>query len=395
LDSVKKPYVRQQRLYEAKLFAHKAPLLIALDIELTERCNNNCIHCYINSPLNDFQLKNKELSTKGIQDVLTEAALLGCLMVRFTGGEPLLRDDFEEIYIHARKLGMQVMLFTNGTLITGKIAALFCQIPPLEKIEITLYGMTKETYESITRIKGSFNAAMRGINTLLRYKIPFVVKWVHLPQNKKEYPEFEAWAKKLPWMANDPSGTAILDLRARRDSESKNQTISKLRMLPEEVLATFSKTGDSHFKEMREFCKKFLTKPGAPLFTCGAGKGKACMDAYGNLQMCMQLRQPDTVYDLRNGTLKDALSRFFPEIRKISSQSSLFQNRCAKCFLRGLCEQCPAKSWMEHGTLDSPVEYLCDIAHAHARFLGLLKKNEKAWEIVDFQKRIHNFTKNR
>ena len=55
--------------------------------------------------------------------------------------------------------------------------------------------------------------------------------------------------------------------------------------------------------------------------------------------------------------------------------------RCARCFLMGLCEQCPGKSWAEHGTLDTPVEYLCRVAHAQARYLGLLAEGERAWEV--------------
>ena len=58
-----------------------------------------------------------------------------------------------------------------------------------------------------------------------------------------------------------------------------------------------------------------------------------------------------------------------------------YLNRCARCFLKGLCEQCPAKAWEEHGTLDTPVEYLCEVAHAQARYLGMLEAEEHAWEI--------------
>ena len=65
-----------------------------------------------------------------------------------------------------------------------------------------------------------------------------------------------------------------------------------------------------------------------------------------------------------------------------------YLRRCAVCFLKGLCEQCPAKSWTEHGTLDTPVEYLCSVAHAQAVFLGRLKKGEKSWEIYDWQRRM-------
>jgi hypothetical protein len=68
-----------------------------------------------------------------------------------------------------------------------------------------------------------------------------------------------------------------------------------------------------------------------------------------------------------------------------------YLNRCAKCFLKGLCEQCPAKSWAEHGTLDTPVDYLCEIAHTLARYLGLIKDNENAWEVGNWRERVSKF----
>lgn len=52
----------------------------------------------------------------------------------------------------------------------------------------------------------------------------------------------------------------------------------------------------------------------------------------------------------------------------------------------------PAKSWVEHGTLDTPVEYFFGIAHAQARYLGLLEKDEMTWEIDDWRERIRKFT---
>jgi hypothetical protein len=68
----------------------------------------------------------------------------------------------------------------------------------------------------------------------------------------------------------------------------------------------------------------------------------------------------------------------------------LYLERCARCFLRGFCEQCPAKSWAEHGTLDRPVEYFCRVAHAQAFSLGLLGKKERAWDVRDSADRIEN-----
>ena len=47
---------------------------------------------------------------------------------------------------------------------------------------------------------------------------------------------------------------------------------------------------------------------------------------------------------------------------------------------------------MEYGALDTPVEYLCDVAHAQARYLGLIGEQEKAWEVTDGRERVERFS---
>jgi radical SAM protein with 4Fe4S-binding SPASM domain len=136
-----------------------------------------------------------------------------------------------------------------------------------------------------------------------------------------------------------------------------------------------------------------MRPPGDRLFSCGAGHG-ACVDAYGFLQPCMMVRHPDVVYDLGKGSLRDALTDFFPRLLERKASNPDYLARCARCFLKGLCEQCPAKSWMEHGTLDKPVDYLCRVAHAQALDLGLLKDGENAWEVVDWREKIRYLVDN-
>jgi radical SAM protein with 4Fe4S-binding SPASM domain len=385
-------YFQRIKAYNTSLWKGKGPLLTHLDMELTERCNNNCIHCCINLPAEDMAAKVGELSTDEIKEVLKEAASLGCLTVRFTGGEPLLRDDFEDLYVFARKLGLKVLLFTNATLMTPRLAELLARIPPLEKIEITVYGMKKSSYEAVTRTLGSYAAAWRGINLLLERKVPFVVKSALLPSNKREIQEFEAWAAAIPWMDRPPSYAMFFDLRCGRDSEEKNRAIRRLRLPPEEGLCVLTRRREEYLKEMKEFCSKFISPPGENLFSCGSGVGGGCVDAYGYFQPCMMLRHPDTVYNIKKGSLHDAITHFFPELRELKASNPAYLARCGRCFLKGLCQQCPAKSWMEHGTLDTPVEYLCEIAHVQARYLGLLEEDEKAWEIGDWKERVGRFS---
>ncbi|MBC8446559.1 MAG: radical SAM protein, partial [Chloroflexi bacterium] len=296
-------YVVKRRVDQVALWQDKKPLLGGLDMELTERCNNNCIHCCINLPADDRVAQERELSAEEVKAILTEAAALGCMQVRFTGGEPLLRPDFEELYLTARRLGMRVLIFTNGRLITPHLADLLARVPPLVTIEITVYGMRAESYEAVSRVPGSFAQFWRGVNLLLERGVPFVVKSALLPPNRGEIDEFEAWAATIPWMDEGPSYAMFLHLRNRRDDAhpadaGKNRLIRSLRLSPEEGLAVLTRDREGYRKGMREFCSKFMGPPGELLFSCGAGHG-TCVDAYGQAQMCMGLRHPEMVYDLR------------------------------------------------------------------------------------------------
>jgi radical SAM protein with 4Fe4S-binding SPASM domain len=364
--------------------------LFQLDIELTERCNNNCIHCCINQPEKDNPSSIKEMTTERVKEYLLQAANIGCMKVRFTGGEPLLRKDFEEIYIFTRKLGMKVLIFTNARLITRSLAELLVKIPPMIPLEVTVYGMHKSSYEAVTRSPGSFNQFWDGVTRLIEHKIPFIVKSVILPPNQSEINEFETWAKTLPGNKSNPGYAMFFDLRNRRDNELKNNQIRKLRVTPEEGLQILLKDKEEYIHIMKQFTQKFMGPSGNRLFACGAGQN-LCIDAYGNIQPCMGIRNPELVYK-QGSPLSDSLVKF-KQLSEIKATNSEYLSRCANCFIMGLCEQCPAKSWAEHGTLDTPVEYLCEIAHAQAYSLGLLSENEKAWSInpEGYQERIDRF----
>jgi len=331
-----------------------------------------------------------------IRQLLKEAVDLGALSVLFTGGEPLLRDDFQDLYLFARRLGLAVTIYTNARKVTPELAALFSRIPPGRPIEVSVYGMRADSYNAVACRAGAFEEFWRGITLLQKYKIPFIVKQSLLPPNLSEMAEFESWAGTLAAMRGRPVYTMNYDLRSRRDNPVKDRQIISLRMTPGETVAVLARNPD-YAKTLPQFCGRFIGPPGNQLFRCGAGKG-LCVDAYGKAQMCMALRHPGYVYDLHNTTgaeeagvspLKFVLTQVFPEWRKLKAVNPEYLRRCARCFLHGLCEQCPGRSWAEHGTLDTPVEYLCEIAHAEARFAGLLHEGEKGWEVKNWRYRIN------
>jgi radical SAM protein with 4Fe4S-binding SPASM domain len=363
-----------------------SPTLPHLDVELTERCNNACLHCYINRPATDAAAQGRELSTVQWQDLFRQAADLGALTLRITGGEPLLRPDFSELYLSARRLGLKVHLFTNARRVTPELAALLGRVPPLQKVEITVYGMTPASYDAAACAPGAYSEYHRGLDLLLQHGVPIIVKWAHLPPNMHEVGDFERWAVTLPGAEGPAAVAMVYDLRARRDSLARNALIASLRRDPLEVAAHLARNEQHYRQEMSQFCARFTRPTGDQLFNCGAGHSLN-VDAYGRVQGCMLLRDPSLSVDAAAG-LRTALQTLPGRLGQLKAAHPAYLAHCARCFLHGLCESCPAKSWMEHGVLDMPVEYHCQIAHAQARFLGLLAEGEQAWQVTDWQSRL-------
>lgn len=373
------------------LWQSRKPKLPEITFELTERCNNNCQHCCINQPENDIPSLSREMTTELCKDLLRQAASLGAITVRFTGGEPLLRKDFVDLYLFARRLGLKVLIFTNARLITSELADLFARVPPIEKIEITDYGVNQDSYESITQKKDSFLEYQHGLEKLIEKKIPFYVKGTLLPSTRHQLAEYMSWSARLPWVDPSPSFVMFLELRHRRDSATKNRQISSLRMSPEAGIKILAENLEVYRKGMSIFFKTFWAQPTEHLFNCD---GKACIDSYGKIQFCLALRHPDTILDVQRYSLEYAVKEFWPHLRKKCASNREFLARCARCFLRVICQNCPAKSWTEYGSLDQPVEYWCQIAHEEARVLGLVANNEHAWEVTDWRDRATRFAVN-
>lgn len=386
MTAARRSYVRKVPSGRDGLWASGGPPLARLDIELTERCDNDCLHCSVNLPAGDAEARAREWTAGRWKALLDEAAALGALVVRLTGGEPLLRDDFGEIYLHARGLGLRVMLFTNATLVTPRLARLLRDVPPLEAVEVSVYGLTEGTYEAVTRSPGSFAAFRRGFELLRGHGVPLVVKGAVLPPTRHEMDAFEAWAAGLGGSAARPSFAQLFDLRSRRDGD-KNALIAGLRIGGDEFVALARRHGEAAVEEWREYCARACGPRGDRLFTCLPAGGSAAIDPYGRLQYCLGLRHPATVLDLDAASLRTAVADFLPRVRAMRAADPAYLERCGRCFLKGLCEQCPAKSWAEHGTLDTPVEYFCGLAHAQAAAAGLLGPGEKAWTVADGEER--------
>ena len=375
-------YLEELKLPEFHLWKETEEKAIPLsaEIELTERCNHNCVHCYINLPANDQEARKRELSFEEIREIVDEAVEMGCLWWLITGGEPLVREDFADIYLYLKKKGLLVSVFTNGTLIMPELVRLFKKYPP-RGLEITVYGVTQKTYEKVTRTLGSFEAFKRGINLLQEGNIPFTLKAMALRSNVGELEAIKDFCK--PITKNHFRFDPFLHLRLRRD-DKRNHQIKNERLSPEEIV-TIELSDKERKNGFLKICEEKKVEQQTVhfnndnhLFYCGAGKTSFTIDPYGFFKFCSSLSHPDCVYDLRKGSLREAWEKFVPKVRAMRTEDEECRNRCLSCPLINLCMWCPATAYLECGKPDRHIEDFCQIAHARAEALGLEKPYKKS-----------------
>jgi radical SAM protein with 4Fe4S-binding SPASM domain len=323
-------------------------------LETTYRCNLNCVHCYVNEPASSREERERELPLARLKGLVDEIVEAGCLNVLLTGGEVLLRPDFPELYLHAVRSGLRVTVFTNGTLVTEEIANLFSEFRPLS-VEVSLYGMTKETYEKVTRVPGSFEKCLAGIERLKARGIPFSLKTMALTWNLDEIQAMREYAASLGVaFRHDGLLNARVDCGANRNGE--------LQLSPEQVVAL--DLGDpERAARLRATCAEAL-KPenavdgGEFVYSCGAGKNTFTVDPYGQLQLCQLSRRHG--FDLKQRTFDEGWSGHLPKLRERKWQENAV---CQRCSLIGLCVSCPGASELEHGDVGEVVSHFCQITH--------------------------------
>lgn len=348
-------YGEFSKLIHQKAISERVP--INGSIEVTARCNLSCAHCYINMPAADRVAQEREINYLEWCHIIDQIVDEGCLWLLLTGGEPFIRPDFLDIYTYAKRKGLLITLFTNGTLITPYIADYLAEWKPFS-IEISVYGRTKETYESVTRASGSYERCMQGIHHLLERKIPLKLKTMVMTINQHEIWDMKSWAEGLGVeFRYDPVLNSGLD---------GSKKPCRLRIEPEKAVE-FDILDEKRFKAWKEFIGKFLGAPDSDLlYHCGAGVASFHIDPYGEMSLCIMSR--DFSYDLHRGSFKEGWYKFIPRVR---TRKRVNKSRCGECELISLCGQCPGWGELEHDDPETPVEYLCEIAHLRAEALGI------------------------
>lgn len=324
-------------------------------IEPTWRCNLNCCHCYIRDP------GQQTISIDNWKSILNQLVDAGCLHLAITGGEPLFYKDFTELYKYAVMSGFIVTVFTNATLINETIAAMFAEYPP-RRLEISIYGATKRTYEAITRVKDSYERFIHGLDLLSRYKdrVPVVLKSVLLQENVTERFDIQKIAIDR--------GLALAQnslIRPRLDGSIGPE---EHRLTPETVANTEMEI-KSEFDAWDEF--SFTKTPisrQTEVVDCSAGNVAFQIDPLGRLGYCVIARVPGI--NLLETPMRDAWENLG------SNRKQYFKKpiKCLSCQDAKFCDFCPGYISIGNKSatsLDGDQSYHCAVARdRHEQFLA-------------------------
>jgi radical SAM protein with 4Fe4S-binding SPASM domain len=312
--------------------------------------------------MGDVEAKRRELSTEEHFRMLDELAEMGAFWVLYTGGEIFARKDFLEIYTYAKKRGFLITLFTNGTIMTEQIADYLLEWPPFA-IEITLYGRTRETYEALTGIPGSYDRCLHGIKLLKERGLPVKLKTVATSINKHEVSAMRQFAEEELGVEFKIDG----QINPRIDC---SQSPLAVRLTPEEVVAL-----DLHapkgVSEYRRLAKHDMENPpnlslGDTVYFCGGGMNSFAINAYGEIGICV-ISQQET-FGIRETGVKAVWEE---SLRQLRMRKRTRVTKCLECRIQSLCGMCPANGELENGDRESPVSFLCNVAHLRAAAIGV------------------------
>jgi radical SAM protein with 4Fe4S-binding SPASM domain len=317
--------------------APEANVPIQVCIDTTYACNLNCVHCNVACMRRDDR---PELSTEEFADLFVQLQRAGTRHVTLTGGEFLLRPDWQQIAREAVKR-FKFAVFTNAVSVTPSIARSLTDMLP-SCVEVSIYGATAQTYESVTRVPGSYDRFKQGLRCLREAGLSVVPKVVLLRENVHEWPlvkaEYGEWKgfrstfEISPCFDRDPGPSAH-------------------RASSEQIVAFLREAGVS--RKPRAKAKK-----AASMIRCDPARKGCVISAHGDVFPCGML-------PLSGGNLRDApfsdiwRCKLFEELRCLTVGDL---EGCPTCDALPYCRPCWGTNYLERGDVHLPSSESCRLA---------------------------------
>jgi AdoMet-dependent heme synthase len=332
-------------LQEMSEKALKLNIPLSVQLDLTYRCNERCVHCYLDHD------DHGEMTTAEIKHLLDEMAEAGVFILTLSGGEIFLRKDFFELLEHARRLMFCVKLKTNAVLIREREAARIRDLG-VESIQISIYSHRAEVHDGITLIPGSLKRSVDAIRFLKSQGLKVIIANVLMSQNMQDYPGVRALAAELGVECTlDPTVTPMMD--GNRSTVDLGVDRSALR----QVFRDASLVGD-----VDEFCA-IPAKPGEDELDatpCSAGHTACYVSPYGEVFPCVQFPLPTG--NVRQQRFVD-IWRHSDQMNDVRSIRLKDLATCPSCTHVGNCTRCPGLAFME-GNMRGPSSQDCEKSFA-------------------------------
>ncbi len=338
--------------------ALKLGIPLSVQLDLTYRCNERCVHCYLDHE------DHGEMTTSEIKDLLDQLADAGVFFLTMSGGEILMRKDFFEILEYARMRAFCVKLKTNAVLIREKEAERMRDLA-VESIQISIYSHRPEVHDAITLVRGSLKRSIDAIRFLQSKGLRVTIANVLMLQNIQDYPGVRTLAAELGVEVTiDPTITPMMNGDRSLLNLNIDQATLKRVFLEEGMVLN---AADS--------CA-IPAGPGDEVLDstpCSAGHTACYVSPYGDVYPCVQFPLPSG--NVRRDKFLD-IWRHSPQLNEVRSISVRDLPGCSHCDNVSSCTRCPGLAYME-GNMRGPSTQDCEKSFARTGIQSVNLKSRR------------------
>ena len=341
-------YPETQKFFE-EYFKGK-PQLTNLHIEITSKCNERCVHCYI-----PHENKVSDIEPDLFYDILNQCKNMRLLHLTLSGGEPMLHKSFCDFLRKCKEYNLSVNILSNLTLLNDEIIKEM-KTNPLLGVQVSLYSMNPNIHDEITQVKGSFEKTKNAILKLYKNDIPLQISCPIIKQNKSCYDEVKNWAKKYKLRVG--SDFAIIG-RYNHTTENLNNRLStdEVKKIINDIIVN-----DTSYLEQIEKEAEKKRNISADDYVCSICHSSICIAENGNVYPCAGWQG----YII--GNVQDTpLEEIWNNSEKIQYLRGLRRKdfpKCIQCLDKEFCTMCMVRNANEdsQGNPLAVNEYFCNIA---------------------------------
>ncbi len=258
---------------------YSAPL--RMDVALTFKCQNDCIHCYAGG-----SHETAELTTEEWKQVIDKLQDAGIFIVTFTGGEPTLREDLPDLLKYAQDKGIVTGLVTNGRRLSDMAYAKTLEKAGLDFVQVTLESHKPEVHDKMTGSQGSWKETVEGIKNAQNTQVYVTTNTTMSKYNASEFLDTIDFVKELGVAAFGANSL----IYAGKASKGLGKFVLPLDKLKEMLVEITEKANRLSLKFLwytpTQYCRLNPVSLGLGIKSCTAALVNMCVGPNGDVYPC-------------------------------------------------------------------------------------------------------------